>query len=222
MKKKALEIGNALAAQYLLTGTISNALGKNIVNAQIVETESGKIISSASTSIGIKDFESFSKELFSERGKISSSLFRSLLVPGWGQFYTNNTARGIISFVACLGAGCFTVGSGIKTSLAHLDSKQYSNYMYSNEMIVERNRVVLETGKSVDEVNAIFEQKEDDLYTFYSKKYDKTIILAAITGGLWILNLVDATIAGINSKKKIDFYFTGDSNCQSFGIAFTF
>ncbi len=218
----AVQIGKALAAHSLLTGTISNVLGKNMIHARIVETETSKIVSSASVSLNTADLSGFSKELLGEKGQVNSTIFRSLLVPGWGQLYTDNKARGIISFVACIGAGGATIGLGVATGIAHNDYDVHYEYMRTPEMEADANAEVLATGKTYAQVIAEYEQKEANLYKEYTDKYDITVILGIVTGVCWAVNVVDAIIAGAQTKKKVDLYFSGNCKSPEIGLVYRF
>jgi hypothetical protein len=65
--------------------------------------------------------------------------------------------------------------------------------------------------------------KDNEYKSIYDKKYNEMITADFILVGVWALNIVDAAIAGAQSKRKFKLYFTGDLQ-RSFGagVAYKF
>jgi hypothetical protein len=53
-------------------------------------------------------------------------------------------------------------------------------------------------------------KKSDTLYTDYSRQFDRTMVWAAITGGVYLINLIDASVAGIQARRKFAPYFSAN------------
>lgn len=211
-----LKMGNVLAAPYLLTGTISEIFGECKIIVKIIHIESTAIVSSATITMPQTSLQRFTKDLVDEKGKISASVFRSLLVPGWGQLYTNHYARGIISMAVCFGMAGVAIYSGVTTHNAKQDYDSYYNYLYFSEQVVKDvTNEAIQTGLPVDTIWARYYAKEKTLYQEYSDDHDNMVIFTAVAGSLWALNLVDALIAGAQSKRKFKLYFTTDFTTRS-------
>ncbi len=194
-----IKIGKMLSSQYLLTGSVSMLFNKYRINAKIINTETTQIVKSAAVNIGVGDLENFSKEMMGQTGKVSSSLFRSTILPGWGQFYTNHNFRGVLSLVAGLG----TLGT---TGFFIIETGKAKSELDSHASEADKSSADSLTQEEIVE----FDRKTADLYDNYSRKYDRAVLFAIITGGVWALNMVDATIAGAQAKKKFQLYFSGD------------
>lgn len=221
-EEHAVSAGKALSAKYIVAGSIKDALGKKIIQANLIEVETSKIMASAKVVLIPNELANFSKELLGEKGKISSSVFRSTLIPGWGQFYTNNKTRGLVSLIACLGSGVATIVSGVTTVSANNEYKEYHNYMWTPDMINDLNTYITQEGITYAEGVEIYEKRESDKYDEYTKKSKRTLILGAVTGGLWTLNIIDAIIAGKHSKNKFDLYFSSNIQMHSIQLSYKF
>jgi hypothetical protein len=184
-------------------GSVTESFGKRIINARILNVETGEVVATASTTVGPAAMDDFMKELLGEKGQFSATFFRSALVPGWGQIYTNHPVRAGISFVVCFGALGYTVYERFQVASANSDYK---------EVVAERSGAWRENADAAgiphDQYLALLVEKEDKLYAEYSDEFYYAKILTIITGGVWALNLVDATFAGLAAKKKFNLYFS--------------
>jgi TolB-like protein len=213
---KVLQVGKLLSANYLLTGTISDAFGMSRVSAKIIRTESSEIVSSASIAIAPASLQGLTKELLGEKTKVSASAFRSLIVPGWGQFYSRKYVRGGVWLAAGLGGLGTTFAFGAQTSARNHEYDDYDKRYWSRENpSVVATREAMEKAGGVatgsayyDALDAIFDKK-DALYEDYSTAFDHLVLAGSITGGIWALNFLDAIIAGAQEKKKFRPYFAG-------------
>jgi TolB-like protein len=216
-ESRALNAGKALAAQYLLVGTISSALGKAMLNARIIETETAQIKASASVSINPSLLSKFSADLLGEQGKTGSSVFRSMVMPGWGQFFCDRNIRGTLSLTTFLGSAAFTAVAGVLTAQK---SSEYNDFIHLTETISGKTLLQAEfeaqgnapSDPASDEYADAFSDyrkaRETRLWDACEKQRTMTIIAGAVTGGIWALNLVDAAIAGNQAKKKVQLYFS--------------
>jgi len=104
---------------------------------------------------------------------------RSLVFPGWGQFYSERKTSGILLSLAQLGIGIFTVSSHLKYNEAYTNYKDALND-YENERNItlkfEKYDVV---NDKYDKANHAFNKRNDWLY---------------ITGGLWLYNFLDSIL----------------------------
>ena len=225
-ESKAVEAGKALAAQYLLLGTASDALGKTMISARLVQTESAKIVATANVSLDPGALSSFAKELLGEQGQVSASLFRSMVVPGWGQLYTKHTLRGVLS-LGLFAGGAGLIVYGVATTVQA--GNDYDDFTEKTKSVSGEAELKEEfcggpcTVFIQDDFNKWKSTRQDALYDEYESKRNRTIIFGAVTGGIWALNLVDAAIAGAQSRKKFKLYFSAiPSRELKAGISYAF
>ena len=119
-----------------------------------------------------------------------------------------------------LGGTIFTI---VNQSNAYESYTSYKNWMWTDAMRAERDARVAASGKSVAAVNAEFEQTETTKYGLYQDRFRTMVIVSAITGGLWIANVVDAALVGKQNRRKIDLYFGGIPGIAAeAGVAYRF
>lgn len=177
--------------------------------ARVVRTERSEILASASVVVAPAALQGLTRELPGERTQVSASAFRSLLLPGWGQFYTRKYARGGISLALCTGALGYTVYAIVKTHNARVEYDDFAAKWQEDPPSGI-------TGPRWwgDNQDGIFYQRKDSIYQEYSEQYDRAVLAGTITGALWSLNVVDAVIAGVQSQRKFQPYFTVDRNAD--------
>ncbi|MBD3393257.1 MAG: hypothetical protein GF418_14135 [Chitinivibrionales bacterium] len=206
-ESKALEAGKALAAEFLLLGSISDALGKGMVNARLIQAETGRIVSASSIPIDPGALTGFARELFAEKGQVTASLFRSMVIPGWGQFYTSHPVRGGISIAAFAAAGVVTGVFIGKAAGRGSDYEDFNESMKRQDDEAVFRESVCPTGCTQTEFNALKSAYSDSLFEAYEREKRKAVIFGGVTAGVWALNLVDAAIAGAQSRKAFKLYF---------------
>ncbi|MBF0432777.1 MAG: hypothetical protein HQK83_15945 [Fibrobacteria bacterium] len=194
----AVSMGKLLSARIIITGIITTNFGKTVINAKMLKTETGEVLSAASRNIGVAKWDDFTKSILAEKSQASASLLRSLIVPGWGQYYCGNSVRGTISLLAGLGSLGYAVFATIDAINANTD--------YKNTDKNVENGIDNDGNKFTSEPEG--QAYLDSFYDTYSKKVDIQIIAWSIMGGVWALNMVDASIAGVQLRNKFKPYFT--------------
>ena len=191
-EEQALQIGKLLAADIIITGAITNALGKRMISARMIQAETGQVMATSSVTVGSDHLEEFYKDALGERASASSSIFRSLLAPGWGQFYNERKARGFCySILSACGVGT-TIFTYVKWKMKNNDVKNSHKYIIENKLSLEE----------AEEYEQMVIDKRDRaeriLYTSFG-----------ITAGIWIINVIDAAIVGKKEAGRIkEFYFS--------------
>ncbi|MBF0431092.1 MAG: hypothetical protein HQK83_07430 [Fibrobacteria bacterium] len=217
-----IKLGKLLVADRMLVGSVSESFGKRMITARILSVETGEVLSTATTTVGPAAMDDFMKELLGEKGQVSAAILRSAIVPGWGQFYTSHPIRGSISLVAGLGTLGYTIYQYLTAWNSAIEKEDFGNYNYDqlnqgsgeakkriNDISVacnEQTSVSYEACKRAgadeidEEIKGLKEAYEDDLLL--------ANIMVGVTAGVWVLNMVDATFAGMSAKKKFDLYFS--------------
>ncbi len=225
----AAEIGELLAARYLVTGRISELMGERLVAIKLVNTETGEVVDSKNVSLGADAFKSMQKELLTEATQTSAVIFRSAIVPGWGQIYAGKTVRGSIwtgAFVTSVAAGITTtiqagakyddylaVDENFKNELQLIEYREDFCQSRECEVVVDSVSSSIQPtngadpldGEFLDEYKAgISNSKWDD----YQSALNSSYIIWGVTGAVWAANIIDAYIVGSERKERLDTYFT--------------
>jgi TolB-like protein len=202
-ESSAVTAGKMLAADAILTGTIAEVFGKSRISAKIIRTETSEILTSASVVAAPAALDGLTKKLLGERTQVSATAFRSLLLPGWGQFYSNQYTRGSISLAACGAMAGYTIFSIVKTHNARVERDNWRNYMDSEEYQTVRSTTSETWEDGMAEYRALDRE--------YGEQFDRAVVAGIITGGVWTLNVVDALIAGVQAKRRFEPYFAHDA-----------
>lgn len=95
--------GKILGAESFLSGTVT-ALGPiYMVTVRQVDVESGRVLVTGSVGIDAAGLVALSEDAVVLRSK-TDALFRSVVVPGWGQLYNREPVKGAAFLVTALGA----------------------------------------------------------------------------------------------------------------------
>jgi TolB-like protein len=95
---KSAEMGKMLGADAMLVGSVAEAGDRYKVSVRAVGTQSGKIILTENIDLPAADLVALSSEAVVLRTR-TGSLYRSLLLPGWGQVYNRQPVKAAL-FVA--------------------------------------------------------------------------------------------------------------------------
>jgi TolB-like protein len=219
----ALKVGKLVSAPYLLTGTIANIFGACKINAKIIRTETMQIYSTAMVTVAPASLDGLTKEVLGERGKISAALFRSLVAPGWGQFYTDHPVRGGVSLAAVLGAAGFTTYRFLQANNRYNEYSSYESFHFTKSWEDSITADTAISHKSWPQVLHEDTLRSEGNWKSYEEAYDYAMTALLATAGVYALNLLDAALAGAQSKKKFKLYFSGDGKRNfSMGIAYRF
>ncbi|MGC4114379.1 MAG: FlgO family outer membrane protein [Myxococcales bacterium] len=94
--EQANQLAKLADAQALVVGSVADAGDKYLVNAKVVSSATGQMLAAESASLPAAGLVSLASESVVLRSK-SGAVFRSLIVPGWGQIYNRQTLKaGII------------------------------------------------------------------------------------------------------------------------------
>ncbi|MBF0432104.1 MAG: hypothetical protein HQK83_12540 [Fibrobacteria bacterium] len=198
--EKTLELGKTLVAAYLVTGSITEALGKKMISAKIIKTETGEIVNSQTVTVNSQALTDFYKDALGEKASASSAIYRSLAVPGWGQFYTGHSVHGIVfSSLTAVSLGVLVYG--------------IFDFVDKDERVANSIGKELVDGSSSqsDSIRAIYMQERDDAQVFvYS--------MIGVTAGIWVVNVIDAAIFGKKESNRVKkLYFSMNHDLRNSG-----
>lgn len=177
--KDAPRIGKLADAQALVVGSVADAGDRFLVNARIVATETAESLANASEAVSAATLVALSSEAVVLRSR-GDAVYRSLLLPGWGQAYNRQPVKGIV------------IGGLEATALAGALAFHLAGAAAERD---DRSRTTAaQLGSDpVAEAVALRARAERD----YSWRNG----LLSAAGGLWALNVIDAYVFGVDGEK---------------------
>ncbi|KLO23494.1 MULTISPECIES: DUF5683 domain-containing protein [unclassified Marinitoga] len=131
-EKNSSKIGELSGADLLLTGNMNKLGDVYFITVKLIDVASSETLFIDTLNFEDKEFITIKRveEYFAERKYPSTALFRSALVPGWGQFYNDQPIKGSFFFISTLG--------GIGTSYYYFSEYQkYINTTSEGEEMVK-------------------------------------------------------------------------------------
>jgi TolB-like protein len=185
----AAQAGKLLAVRYLVTGTVRVEGAKQTFSARMVSVESGEIVGAAVASSASDNLEDLYRTAIGERGQLTSSLYRSAVGPGWGQFYTNHPVHGGIALGATVASLGFVAWSWSDYSDKHSTLQKYRNGDASTVTVGESESQWLASAEMA-------RKSSNDAAS-------RVNLSLGILGAVWVGNLVDAGILGWEESRRI-------------------
>jgi len=184
-EKTAAQVGKMLQAQVVIVGEVNEAADKFVINARVVDVESAKVLYQEGFNSPIEGMIALSSESLVLRSKWDTT-YRSLILPGWGQFYNGDKIKG--AAFTLVEAGLF--GTAVAMHLLGASKEDEYKKKY-------RDSECEDDKKCSDEVTALREDGEN-----YYKMRNYFIYAGA---AVWLLNVLDAYISGkdFNSALKM-------------------
>jgi hypothetical protein len=176
-EESAPGVGKLVDAQAIVVGAVADAGEVFDVNLRVVGVESGAVLGAASTAMpraGVVTLASGSVETRT----VGEAIFRSVVAPGWGQFYNRRPVKGAAFATVGYGAAATTVALG---AMSFLSVSAYDGY--TPEASTPAAEVSLEAKALRENANAWL---------------TATAVSGAITGSVWALSVADAMIDGMD------------------------
>ncbi len=168
-----IEVGNILNVQYLIAGAVADLGNRFLLAARIINVETGNILQSASVEIPSNSFLSISSELVMIKKYPITAAFRSMIFPGWGQFYNDKPRKGSI----ILGSELLMAASTISSYVLYKQSKDA--YDRSTQRDVA-----------------------SDNYSEMEKYAQINWVSLGVMGGIWLYAIVDSYIDARSQIKQ--------------------
>lgn len=192
-EQKSLSLGKLLAAEYILTGSITQALGKRMVSARIINSQTGEVVKMSTATVSTEALTNFYQDALGERAGVSGPVFRSALLPGWGLFFLNKPMRGSIH----LGATGVALG-GLIWSIVDFNDKNN----YADEFNIGGNLI---PGESIPDRQA----RKDNAIGEAGDAETIMLVMSGITAAAWGANMLDTWLVGKKEAKRVrKFYFS--------------
>jgi hypothetical protein len=187
---KAIDAGKQLAARYLLIGTITEERGMRMVSARIITTETGAVVAAVTGKIVVRDMDKMTKDIFAELASPGGALFRSIVLPGWGQFYTGHKVRGGIEVGGAIAGAGMLVYSFVALTNARQDAAPYIN----------RTQASYIPGVDTPESWLL---RANNAIARENRMIDQCTYTGVLLGTFWAINLADAYICGARESAKV-------------------
>ncbi len=196
--KDAPRLGKLAEAQALVLGSVADAGDRFLVNARVVATETGDTLATASESISAASLVALSSEAVVLRSR-ADAVYRSLLLPGWGQAYNRQRGKAIAFGAAAAG----TLGAALAFHLVGQGAERdYQNKVNPGQL-----------GGDPSAEAAALRQKATDNY-----QRRNAFLIGA--GAVWAAGVVDAYLFGVDGEKAADGLALGVAP-EGLGIAAT-
>ena len=179
----APEIGKLSDAQALVIGSVAETGDRYRIDARIVSTETSEALATASQAVPAANLVSLSSDAVVLRSK-KDALFRSLLIPGWGQIYNREPAKGYVF----MGAEAASLLSALTfQQLGKSAEQQYKT-------------------ATPDQLGATPEARAaaaEALRVKAESRYTLRNVSLFTAGGLWLLNVLDAYFSGVDGDRLL-------------------
>ncbi len=169
----ASKVGKMLNAQYMIIGAVADVGTDFVINARVVDVATSRIVGNAKVRLKQEDVIALSSKYLVVKTKMGA-LYRSMVIPGWGQIYSGHKVKGIFFTVTTLGL----VGAALTEY--YIGKNVYYDDKYMNAT------------------------NPDDAKYYYDKAVDayslgNQLLLAG--AAVWIVNMVDAYVTGVNASE---------------------
>lgn len=129
----AAAAGRLAGAKYVVTGTVIANEGRQKFAARMVSVESGAIVSAGVVEKMDYEVERLYGDSLGDKSKFGSAVWRSLCVPGWGQFHLGRYGHGVVASTSNLAAVGFATWAGMKYSD---DGSDDNRNLFASSLIV--------------------------------------------------------------------------------------
>lgn len=100
--RNAQNVGQLAGADVLVVGSVGLLGDRYVINARVVSVDEAKILASAQATVDAAGLVAISSEAVVLRTR-EEAIFRSVLLPGWGQMYNRQTEKGGLLMLSTFG-----------------------------------------------------------------------------------------------------------------------
>jgi len=180
--KDASKIGQLADAQALVVGQVSDAGGKFLISARILSADGGETLAAASESVSAATLVALSSDSVVLRSR-KDALFRSMVLPGFGQLYNRQPAKAGVF----IGAEALLVGGAVFLHMSGASKEDaYKKYVPAD-------------GTDPTVAAAEVRKLRDDAESRYSMRNWAVGAAAAV----WLVNAADAYFSGVDGDKVV-------------------
>jgi len=175
------QIGQGTDAQALVIGSVADAGDRYLINARIVAAASGETLAAESASVAAIGMVALASDAVVLRSR-SDAVYRSLIAPGWGQFYNRQPVKGWV----VIGAEAALIGGAVAFHLS--GQAAYDRYLKKN---------------TAGQLGGSPSAEAAALYATSASRYRTRdwLIVGAVAG--WLLNVGDAWYSGVDGERLV-------------------
>lgn len=182
-----LELGRSLEARYLLMGTVAADGMRRMVAMRLVDAQNGRVLAVGTSKVDGPKMDEALKDALGEKFGATGAVFRSMTMPGWGQFWTGRPVRGSIWLLATAGLAGTLAWSIVDWADKDNAAEDYKNKDASTFRAGEYDEWLSRANKAVADRN---------------DAADRNLILGSALAGVWALNVADAAWCGWKSARS--------------------
>lgn len=182
-----IELGKALEARYLLMGTVTVDGLRRLVAMRLVDAQTGRVVAVGASRVDGPAMDEALKEALGEKFGVSGAVFRSMTMPGWGQFWTNRPWRGSFWLLATAGVAGTLAWSIVDWADKDNTAEDFKNKDASTFRPGEYDAWLERANHAVSERN---------------DAANRNLILGSALAGVWALNVLDAAWCGSRSARS--------------------
>lgn len=190
----APEIGKLADAQALVLGQVAEAGDRYLIDARVVSTETAETLVAASESVPAANLVALSSDAIVLRSK-KDAVFRSLLIPGWGQLYNREPVKGYLF----LGG----VGASLATGLVfHLwGTAVQSDY----RTLTTQEQLCASAGVPGAQCTAeVASRQAASLRATSESRFATRNVALLVAGSIWVFNVIDAYVSGVDGDRMLN------------------
>jgi len=178
---KALQVGKLAGARALVVGRVSDGGDVFVVSARAVDAETGAVIVAEDVKLPKAELVAFSANAVVLKSK-SGAMFRSMVLPGWGQSYNGDDAKGVVLGALTLGLGVSTVVAG---GLGVYNG--FIDYPTAHLRDPAKSLSAAEKGAYIEGIR-----------TSADAQLTAAAVLAGATAVAWVVTAADAYVSGVD------------------------
>lgn len=183
------ELGKRLGSSVVVTGMVNVKGGQQWVSVRLVSSATGELLAAGMAELESAPLEDSYRGLFGRRTDMTDALWRSALLPGWGQCRLD--AHGHAAAVAGT-----TVLAGAATLWSWLD------FAAKDDRLDRYLRHDLSTVRS-GEAFGDWRRRAETVRGDRNDAALRSIVLSGVLGAAWLVNVVDAGILGYQRSREI-------------------
>lgn len=211
----AVQIGQLLAANKILDGSINLVGNTYIVNTKIIDVEKGQL--DFSETFKLNSLDEVEKATIDYTKKVAAHIYgvdestivisrpraeyvwRSAFVPGWGQIHEGGTGKGFFFLTSSI----LLLGNSLYAYSSYTAAKSSYNSATGIPYIVSPYAILINFNT--------FNSKREEL----NKSYNYLNLSLGLLAAVWIGNLADAYFFPTDKKISFDFYYNPRQNAQN-------
>ena len=178
---QVLQVGKLAGARALVVGRLSDVGAEFLVSVRAIDAETGTVIVADDVKLPKAELLAFSADAVVLKSR-SGAMFRSMVLPGWGQSYNGDDAKGVM-------LGTLTVGLGIGTLVAG-GLGAYNGFVVYPTAELDSAAADLNAADKGAFVRGVRASADAQLTA--------AAVLGAATAIAWVVTVADAWVTGVD------------------------